>query len=426
MHIFFATNNLGGGGTNVSRFIIHLKSLNTKNIGILLNYYYLNNDFKKTMSFDQDVLRNILTHSDIREFLSYVKDTFISKGRISDSSKIKNVDNIASYILDSGSGNILRDLIKDEELNDTSISKLILLYHNFAEKLNFDFVVALDYALKYTHKQGENESDNYQNLASELTNNEKENLKLLKTTLQTIGTKNFKHKILAPLHGFNFESFKKYQYDILKLENQNNSQFNGFALGGIADTKKLKNELWNVPAKLKLDEKNIWIVSKLTKQTYELSKERFLHVLGAGNIKAIPFLNRYGATSSDCHSAWRRANDGDQKGENISKILVPLFDDKLQFIDNKDVFEYVTLDKISNYKFPDCNDFSIKEIAKLYNSANKEDFYYAKILIFIHALYQYDRLINFMKTNTKNYIELLSKSPDKKLNNLYLKILDLI
>ena len=79
MHIFFATNNLGGGGTNVSRFLLHLDKIKTKHIGILLNYYYLS--LQSTPSFDTSVLKNILEYSDIKDFLKFVKANFIEKKR---------------------------------------------------------------------------------------------------------------------------------------------------------------------------------------------------------------------------------------------------------------------------------------------------------------------------------------------------------
>lgn len=37
MHKFYITNNLGGGGTNVSRFVDYKQLFNLPHIGILLN-----------------------------------------------------------------------------------------------------------------------------------------------------------------------------------------------------------------------------------------------------------------------------------------------------------------------------------------------------------------------------------------------------
>jgi queuine/archaeosine tRNA-ribosyltransferase len=418
MHIFFATNNLGGGGTNVSRFLMHLDKIKTKNIGILLNYYYLNNDFKKSMSFDQDVLKNILDYSEIKDFIRFVKKSFIEKKRKPDNLIIELDDIVKHYILDSGTGNILRDLINENNINKDSLTNLVELYLQFSEKLNFNLVVALDFALKYTHKKGEGESKIYQELSKGFVNNEKLNLEILKTTIQCV--KDFKHKqnIIAPLHGFSFGSFDSYLEDILKLEHKENYKFYGFGLGGIADTKKLQNDLWNVPDTFNQKLKSLWIVTQLTKNIAEKIPNRNLHVLGAGNVHLIPLITNFGATSSDCHSAWRRANDGE------AKMLVPLVNSKNQFIDNKKSWEYLKISTIKNLNCdcPVCQEYSTKDLWKMFSSGNNENFYYSKILIFIHALYQYDYVISYCKAN-KNYLNEFSNSPSLELNLLYKTVL---
>lgn len=423
MHIFFATNNLGGGGTNVSRFLLHLDKIKTKNIGILLNYYYLSLQSKP--AFDTGVLKNILEYSDIKEFIRFVKINFIDKKRQPDFVATKLDDVIKHYILDSGTGNILRDLISENNIKQDSLSNLVDLYLSFSEKLNFNLVVALDYALKYTHKKGEGESKIYQELSKGFANNEKANLEILKTTIQVTKQKHHTQNIIAPLHGYSFESFEKYLNDILKLEQNENYKFYGFGLGGIADTKKLQNDLWNVPKGFNQKLKSLWIVSQLTKNTASKIGDRKLHVLGAGNISLIPLITYFGATSSDCHSAWRRANDGDQEGDDESKMLMPLVNSKLEFIDNEKPWEYVKLSQIKklNCDCPICQEYDIKEIRKMFSSKNNEDFYFAKILIFIHALYQYDYVISFCEAN-KNYLKDFTQSPNKELNNLYKIVLE--
>lgn len=423
MHTFFATNNLGGGGTNVSRFLLHLDKIKTKHIGILLNYYYLS--LQSTPAFDTGVLKNISEYSDIKDFIRFVKANFIEKKRQPKNVKTEIDDLIKHYILDSGTGNILRDLINENNINKDSLSSLVEMYLQFSEKLNFNLVVALDYALKYTHKKGEGESKIYQELSKTFVNNEKANLEILKTTIQVVKQNNQKQNIIAPLHGYSFKSFDGYLEDILKLEQKENYKFLGFGLGGIADTKKLQNELWNVPKEFNQKLKSLWIVSQLTKNTAAKIDNRELHVLGAGNISLIPLITYFGATSSDCHSAWRRANDGDQDGVDESKMIVPLVNSKLQFIDNEKPWEYLKLSKINNLNCdcPICLEYDIKAIKKMFSSGDNEEFYFAKILIFIHALYQYDYVISFCEAN-KNYLKEFSNSPNKELNSLYKAVLE--
>ncbi|MEZ5053601.1 MAG: hypothetical protein R2807_02355 [Chitinophagales bacterium] len=423
MHIFFATNNLGGGGTNVSRFLLHLDKIKTKHIGILLNYYYLS--LQSTPAFDTSVLKNILEYSDIKEFIRFVKTNFIEKKRQPDKVTTELDDLIKHYILDSGTGNILRDLINENNIQKDSLSNLVELYLQFSEKLNFNLVVALDYALKYTHKKGEGESKIYQELAKGFSNNEKANLEILKTTIQCVKKNNHKLNIIAPLHGFSFKSFDSYLDDILKLEQKESYKFHGFGLGGIADTKKLQNELWSVPDNFNQKLKSLWIVSQLTKNTAVKISNRKLHVLGAGNVSIIPLITYFGATSSDCHSAWRRANDGDQDGDDESKMLVPLINSRLHFIDNENPWEYQKLSKIKNLNCdcPICQEYDIKSIQKMFSSGDNENFYFAKILIFIHALYQYDYAISFCEAN-KNYLKEFTNSPNEELNTLYKTVLE--
>lgn len=423
MHIFFATNNLGGGGTNVSRFLLHLDKIKTKHIGILLNYYYLS--LQSTPAFDTSVLKNILEYSDIKEFIRFVKANFIEKKRQPDNVTTEIDDLIKHYILDSGTGNILRDLINENNIQKDSLSNLVELYLQFSEKLNFNLVVALDYALKYTHKKGEGESKIYQEIAKGFSNNEKANLEILKTTIQCVKKNNHKLNIIAPLHGFSFKSFDSYLDDILKLEQKESYEFYGFGLGGIADIKKLQNDLWKVPEDFNQKLKSLWIVSQLTKNTAAKIDNRKLHVLGAGNVQLIPLITYFGATSSDCHSAWRRANDGDQDGDDESKMLVPLINSKLQFIDNVNPWEYRKLSKIKNLNCdcPICQEYDIKAIRKMISSGDNENFYFAKILIFIHALYQYDYVISFCEAN-KNYLKEFTNSPNEELNTLYKTVLE--
>jgi len=419
MHIFFATNNLGGGGTNVSRFLMHLDKIKTKHIGILLNYYYLNNDLKKSMSFDQDVLKNILEYSDIKDFIRFVKTSFIEKKRKPDNLIIELNDIVKHYILDSGTGNILRDLINENNINKDSLTSLVELYLQFSEKLNFNLVVALDFALKYTHKKGEGESKIYQELSKGFVNNEKLNLEILRTTIHCVRDNNHMQNIIAPLHGFSFKSFDSYLEDILNLERTENYKFYGFGLGGIADTKKLQNDLWNVPATFNQKLKSLWIVSQLTKNTAAKISNRNLHILGAGNVHLIPLITYFGATSSDCHSAWRRANDGE------AKMLVPLVNSKNQLIDNKNSWEYLKISTIKNLNCdcPICQEYSTKDLWKMFSSGDNENLYYSKILIFIHALYQYDYVISYCEAN-KDYMNAFSNSPSLELNLLYRTVLE--
>ena len=99
-----------------------------------------------------------------------------------------------------------------------------------------------------------------------------------------------------------------------------------------------------------------------------------------------------------------------------------MFDKSFNFINSKNCLEYVKVKDINDndYKF-NCG-FTIKEIQELLVSSNKEDFYFAEIIIFLEAILQYDILIKFINKNPKNYLDLLTKTTDNKLNNNYISI----
>lgn len=417
MHTFYLTNNLGGGGTNVSRYSVYQGLLNNTNqIGLLLNYYYLSTDIAKTSSFDGDILRTYNDYKSISAFLDVVRQHFIEKERIVTNRAIDTTTlPIKSYLLDSGIGNILRDLISNDQLNTLNINNLIEPYHKYGENLKFDILIALDYALKYTYKKGERLDENLKIIWEELANNQKENLLLIEETVKHLNKNQYSHKTYAPLHGFNFDSFLKYGQGIKDIETLHSYEFDGYALGGIANANMLKNDIWQVPEGLNKNQKSTWIVSNLCKQTKQQFPKKPLHVLGAGSIYAIPFLTKLGADSSDCHSPWRRASDGN------SKILVPLFDKDLNFFNNSDIFEYkkiADLDKDS-YAFSLPLSLTIEELKELYISENREDYYLAQLVIFFHAINQYDLLNMFMQKNPGDYIDKLCNTPDIRFNEEY-------
>lgn len=415
MHKFYLTNNLGGGGTNVSRFVDYKQLFDLPNIGLLLNYYYLS--CKAKIKFDTKLLQKITSYDHIGTFLNDAKVEF-SKSRFVSDEFNQNLlpTNINGYMLDNGCGNILRDLLQANNYTTDSIHDLVEPFHDFAEQLHFDFAIALDCAMKYTYKDKENQDKQLTKLWKELASDKDKNLALINTTLEIAANKQYTHGIYAPIHGFNYDSFADYLESILKAENKNYHKFDGFALGGIADARQLKNEIWGVPNKINKDIKSAYIVSRLCNQVRKVT-QRPLHVLGAGTIYTLPFIINAGASSSDCHSAWRRSSDG---GYDKAKILVPLLNDNLEFINDHDALQFVHIKNLKDeYQF----DFglSIPELKKLFQSENKEDFYFAEIITFYAAIKQYNLLIRYCQEKA-DYIQCLSQSPDKVLNADYQKL----
>lgn len=417
MHKFYLTNNLGGGGTNVSRFVDYKQLFDLPNIGLLLNYYYLS--CKAKTKFDTKLLRQITSHTHIGEFLNDAKVEFSKKRSVSVEFKQTLLPTkINGYMLDNGCGNILRDLLQSNNYTTDSIHDLVEPFHDFAEQLHFDFVIALDCAMKYTYKDKENQDKQLTKLWKELASDKDKNLALINTTLEIVAKKQYTHGIYAPIHGFNYDSFEDYLESIFKTEAENNHKFDGFALGGIADARNLKNKIWDVPGKINKDTKSAYIVSRLCKQVRKVT-QRPLHVLGAGTIYTLPFIINAGASSSDCHSAWRRSSSGHN-----AKILIPLLNDNLEFINDHNALQFVHIrDLKDEYQFN--FGYPISDLKRLFLSPNKEDLYFAEIITFYAAIKQYNLLIRYCQEKA-DYIKCLSQSPDKRLNADYLQLAEIL
>jgi len=207
------------------------------------------------------------------------------------------------------------------------------------------------------------------------------------------------------------------------MEETKRSAFDGFAIGGIADTRGKESHAWGVPTGAKQDLKSMIVSSNVVKRVRarltEAGDERPIHVLGAGShINAIPLIYA-GADSFDCHSGWRRANDGSDAscsqvhqsapfGE-MSKMLLPLFrnvgkitNDPDGNLDFKRINELASADM--DCECPVCQQYPVDRIKKIY-SRRGEDHYFAKMLIYSHALYQMRFIIETIKNKSPDELE---------------------
>ena len=167
MHKFYITNNLGGGGTNVSRFVDYKELFNFPHIGLLLNYYYLTD--QSNPKFDVRIINRVRYFSHIKDFLNWAKDEFKKSRSVSTSFSQTSLPTVINgYMLENGCGNLLRDLLQGGNYDIEEIRKLVVPFLDFAESLHFDFSIALDYAMKYTYKDGERQDDEMKRLWEEL------------------------------------------------------------------------------------------------------------------------------------------------------------------------------------------------------------------------------------------------------------------
>jgi len=127
-----------------------------------------------------------------------------------------------------------------------------------------------------------------------------------------------------------------------------------------------------------------------------------------------------GANSFDCHTPWRRSSDGE------ANFLVPLLDKNLNILDNNNAFEYKKIKTINENFSCDCKicyNYNISEIKKFY-SLKGEDNYFAKILLYFHWVFQYDRLLRKIQILDKEnkIINFVEEFPNNKLKESILNI----
>ena len=398
---FFCISNLGGGGTNVSRFVSYLDLWEAGDSQILLNYYYLNTEFKKTMEFDGKILSKISKFCSINDFLIDARDIFVKeKGRIAPDHKYCEVKWNPIIMLDSGSGNIFRDLIQKKQLTQENFKTIyteeVKKYLEFGISNKFDIIIAMDIAAKYTSKNNEHLDSNYKNNLEFFTKDES-NFELLRMCLNLI-PKDKNTMIFAPIHGSDKENYIKYLKNVISLEASMSKKFDGFAVGGLG---------------IFGDKSIIYDICRAIRAHLDsINDDRPIHVLGVGGIENIIPLTIVGIDSFDCHTPWRRASEG--------KFIVPLVNSKGEIIaKNNEFWDYVEINsfKEANYTCDCevCKTFGLDKLKSLCNDEKeKENMYYAWLLFYKHNISQQEFLINAIKKNgIKNIISNMPKSRDK-------------
>jgi tRNA-guanine family transglycosylase len=429
--MFSMIYNFGGGGSDVYRISSYLDLF--KEIPIMMmNWYYLTGGG----TFKVKWIEHLDKFEDIFNFLKFIQEEFLKRGMVKHDYKKSPIKWRPIMMVDSGSGNILRDLV-ERSLDYHKIAErffsMIPDYVHFSMKLSFDIMIALDFSRKYTYKKGESESKYYQRVSKELASDIESNLKLLHQFLMF--SKNFDDRkrlpmIFAPLRGFTIEQYVACFKKILKLEEKTGQKFDGFAIAGLGEYRGKEASIF------------IGRVAKVIRERLnKLQDDRPLHALAVGGIQKIIPLTIGGVDTFDCMTPWRRATDGNMsdaikvfnvsaKGS-FSKYLIPMLNSKLEVIKEnaQDVWKYVDLPKVSNDMVCDCEvckKFQIKEVKELYSHGN-EDYYFARILLFIHALLQHIYLCRRISKDIEEnntITQLINEIPDEKLKREFLRVLD--
>ena len=440
---FFSTSNFGGGGTNVARFLAYGNLLSNVNVKLLMNYYYLNVNSGCSPRFDADVIsdfnRDDLTVADlvsmaVRKYQNKVHD-------FGNSITAQKWDSFV--MLDSGSGNILRDtsLGRGEDALKY-YSDIIFDYLNFLETHKFDIGISMDFTLKNTYKNNENRDNIYLEKLREVISRNSDLSELTLRILQDWkGT--FKPNLFAPLHGSSISEYTEYLDRILAIEIKMGKKFDGFAIGGLGKFSLDKSDGFGVPLAGSGDVKEaLYLFNTVSAVRSSLSKKqdiRPIHVLGSASLYNLIPLLLAGADTFDDHSAWRRSSDGNDQSKDtvkrsisgnltkeemktssgMSKMVVPMLDDEGEFIkENKENYlQYLGLHSLSddNCRLDSLSlhYFSLKEIKQLY-TGNVEDNYLAKIVMYLYSIDQYNKIISKLKTLTskEDVIEFIRNMPD--------------
>lgn len=445
---FFQVYNFGGGAADKYREIVYADL--TDDTPALFNYYYL--EYGK---FGKIWLKNLHNYNLISDFLNSVRyDMITNKNYISKQYEPKKYDfGKKVFLLDSGASNLIKQIGQVVDFNEEKFYELFLkfmkAYYDFADKYKFDIVIGFDLGGKYTYKDGEADQRliNFYNHLDK----DKINICILEESIKYIqNKKSYYPYILATIHGETPEKYEKYTRKILYLESKYHFHFWGFALGGIASTKNL-NASWFKGIDYNRtgvkSVKNATLPAVGTKIVYNLVGNRPIHALGCGGYPNIPMNYFFGATSFDAASPARRAGDGNKKSvervydkycavSGFSKIFVGGYRkniDKYTLYSND--IGYINLNKVDD-NFPLCGCMACKEISSykdikdLYHEKlnNKdEEFYFARQLMNIHAIWQHRFLCNVI-SKYRTMEEFVNNNPNQlfqKLLIIYNQVLNL-
>jgi len=169
-------------------------------------------------------------------------------------------------------------------------------------------------------------------------------------------------------------------------------------------------------------------ICKIVKEIRDSGEDRDIHILGSSGLNKLLPLCYSGANFFDCHTPWRRAND------NENKFSIPLLNKKLEPISVEKTFKNIgftdieTIDNNCDCKV--CENFKYEDINQmlLNRKNNAEDYYFAKILIYFHAVYQYSFILKKLESfsSKQDYWNFFSTIKDKNYREQVLRIMESI
>ncbi len=411
---FFQVYNYGGGNGDKDREIVYAEF--TEDTPALINYYYINNRYPHL--FQSHAFDDLSAYTRIGDLYNDIRDMLINtKGEIYSGYSSPIFDfNKKVFLLDSGAANIVKYIA--EEINyDLSKFEAVIVqhmrdYYDFADKLKVDLVVGFDLGGKYTEKDGEKSNKKLMDFLKGI-DNEKINQLLLKESIKYLSAKkNYYPYVLATVHGALQSDYASCVDYILKLEQEYNYSFWGFALGGIASYKQV-DDSWYEDVNFKKTGKRGFVETVTPARACRIVKNKVgnrpIHALGCGGYPNIAMNYYCGATSFDAASPVRRVGDGNLKstklvynskpipGSSFSKYFVGGINEDGTL--RTEPCSYVKLNEVKD-TMPLCgckacqSAGSVKNIKDLYHmkAVDDEACYYSRQLMGLHAVRQHRKL----------------------------------
>lgn len=352
---FFQVMNYGGGFQDKTREVVYADL--TGDAALLLNYFYLNNDFE--YAFHSPYFRNIGHYATVGDMLNDIRNKMITKDRsiLSSYPKVNYDFRKRVILLDSGASNIVKLLARETDYNVEKfcerLPEVMAGYYDFADRYKFDLVVGFDLGGKYTFKAGETRDRNLISFYNSM-DKDKINLMLLEKTVSYLQSKEkYYPKVLATVHGKTPQNYKEYTEKILEVESEKGYRFWGFALGGVASSGGMDPSWYagiDFSGTNMRNMKGALTPARAAQIVHRVVGERPIHALGCGGFMNIPMNYYFGATSFDAASPARRVGDGNDlsvkylysakkaAGAKFSKVLMGGYDTALRKMKGK--FDY--------------------------------------------------------------------------------------
>lgn len=411
---FFQVYNYGGGNGDKDREIVYAEF--TEDTPALINYYYINNRYPHL--FQSHAFDDLSGYSRIGDLYNDIRDMLINtKGEIYSGYASQAFDfNTKVFLLDSGAANIVKYIAEEIDYDISKFEDVIVQhmrdYYDFADKLKVDLVVGFDLGGKYTEKDGEKSNKKLMNFLNGI-DNEKINQLLLKESIKYLSAKkNYYPYVLATVHGALQSDYASCVDYILKLEQEYNYNFWGFALGGIASYKQV-DDSWYEDVKFKKTGKRGFVETVTPARACRIVRNKVgnrpMHALGCGGYPNIAMNYYCGATSFDAASPVRRVGDGNLEstklvynpkpipGSSFSKYFVGGINEDGTL--RSEPCSYVKLNEVKD-AMPLCgckacqSAGNVKNIKDLYHmkAVDDEACYYSRQLMGLHAVRQHRKL----------------------------------